>query len=49
MLEKEVAESRKTDKDDGAEKAADKKKKPATKAAAKKSPGKMMSFDEKGD
>ena len=49
MLEKEVAESRKTDKDDGAEKAADKKKKPAAKAAAKKSPGKMISFDEKGD
>ena len=49
MLEKEVAESRKTDKDDGAEKAADKKKKPAAKAATKKGSGKMMSFDEKGD
>ena len=49
MLEKEVAESRKTDKDDGAEKAADKKKKPAAKAATKKGSSKMMSFDEKGD
>ena len=49
MLEKEVAESRKTDKDDGAEKAADKKQKPAAKAATKKGSGKMMSFDEKED
>ena len=49
MLEKEVAESRKTDKDDGAEKAADKKKIPAAKAATKKGSGKMMSFDEKED
>jgi len=49
MLEKEVAESRKGDKDDGAEEAAGKKQKPAAKAAAKKGSGKMMSFDEKGD
>ena len=48
MLEKEVAESRK---DDGAEteEPADKKKKPTSKAAAKKESGKMMSFDEKAD
>ena len=48
MLEKEVAESRK---DDGAEteEPADKKKKPTSKAVAKKESGKMMSFDEKAD
>ena len=48
MLEKEVSESRKGDKDDGAEKAADKKK-PAAKTAAKKGSNKMMSFDETAD
>ena len=48
MLEKEVAESRKAGKDDGSEEAADKKQKPAGKGK-KKGPGKMMSFDEKGD
>mgnify|MGYP007094216754 CR=1 FL=1 len=46
MLEKEAAESRKGDE---AEEPADKKKKPTAKAAAKKKPGKMMSFDEKAD
>ena len=50
MLEKEVSESRKGDKDDGAKKTVDKKKKkPAAKAAAKKGSSKMMSFDEKAD
>lgn len=48
-LEKEVSESRKGDKDDGAEKTVDKKKKPAAKTAAKKGSNKMMSFDETAD
>jgi deoxyribonuclease-4 len=48
-LEKEVSESRKGDKDDGAEKTVDKKKKPAAKTAAKKGSNKMMSFDKTAD
>ncbi len=48
MLEKEVAESRKGDSDE-AEEAPKSKKKPAAKAAKKKAPGKMMSFDEDKD
>jgi len=46
MLEKEAAESRKGD---GTEEPSDKKQKPTAKTAAKKKPGKMMSFDEKSD
>ena len=48
MLEKEVAESRKGDSEE-AEEAPKSKKKPAAKAAKKKAPGKMMSFDEDKD
>ena len=46
MLEKEAAESRKGD---STEEPSDKKQKSTAKAAAKKKPGKMMSFDEKSD